>query len=134
MLEQLKQHLGGRSTSNMFPTFRRRGAAPGDPSDQWPRKTARAQAKIRKNNPKMAKIVGKSSRIPAKSLSYDTYSQNTAFSELKIRAGRRPGRKFFARQVNILTTLRRKSIRPNSQHQHFGRAVSTYCVSLIQGR
>ena len=37
---------------------------------------------------------------------------------------RRPqaGREILARHVNILPTFRRKS--PNSQHQHFGRAVS----------
>ena len=55
---------------------------------------------------------------------------NPQNSFLSSKTHRRPqaGREILARHVNILPTFRRKS--PNSQHQHFGRAVSTVSGNL----
>ena len=78
------------------------------------------------------KIVSNENRL--KALKSDRFNitltpQNAAFLSSKTHRRPQAGKEILARHINILPTFRRKAL--NSQHQHFGRAVSTLCGSLI---
>ena len=60
--------------------------------------------------------IGLKSPHASKSLACDTYSQNTAFSELKIRTGRRPAEKVWPDRSKI--------------YQHFGANLPTPNINI----
>jgi hypothetical protein len=88
----------------------------------------RYQAKIEEKQPKMPQNRLKIVSQPSKSLEHHFEPPQNNFLSSKTHRRPQAGREILARHVNILPTLRRKS--PNSQHQHFGRAVSTVWESL----
>jgi hypothetical protein len=88
----------------------------------------RYQAKIEEKQPKMPQNRLKIVSQPSKSLEHHFEPPQNNFLSSKTHRRPQAGREILARHVNILPTFRRKS--PNSQHQHFGRAVSTDWESL----